>query len=76
MMSNQLKGSDLTRAMLERGDEEVWCAVCDESDRAALSYHCGDEFTAHIVSYHDGYFYCSGGTPWAYAVPVKLMAIA
>lgn len=35
-MSHELKGSDLTRAMLARGDENIWCAVCDESDDGSV----------------------------------------
>lgn len=74
-MNNGLKGSDLTRAMLARGDKEVWCAVCDESDEHAMMDHCGNDFTAYIVAYRKGYFYCSAGTPWTYAVPIKISAV-
>ena len=31
-MSNDLRGSDLARAMLERGHKKVWCAIDDDSD--------------------------------------------
>ncbi|CAN6960952.1 hypothetical protein [Psychrobacter immobilis] len=74
-MNNELKGSDLTRAMLTRGDKEIWCAVCDNSDEQAMMDHYGNDFTAYIVSYYDGYFYCSSGTPWGYAVPIKISAV-
>ncbi|WP_426138375.1 hypothetical protein [Psychrobacter sp. TWR1-1-1] len=49
-MNNELKGSDLTRAMLARGDKKVWCAVCDDSDEQAMMDHCGNDFTAYIVT--------------------------
>ena len=74
-MSNELKGSDLTRAMLARGDNNIWCAVCDENDEQAMRGHCGNDFTAYIVSFYNGCFYCSGGMPWHYAVPIKISAI-
>lgn len=74
-MNSELKGSDLTRAMLARGEKQIWCAVCDESDENAMMDHCGNDFTAYIVSYRDGYFYCSGGTAWAFAVPIKISAL-
>jgi len=74
-MHNGLKGSELTRAMLARGDSNIWCAVCDESDEQAMMDHCGNDFTAYIVSYSDGFFYCSAGTPWKCAVPIKICAV-
>lgn len=74
-MNNALKGSDLTREMLTRGDQRIWCAVCDENDEQAMMDHCGNDFTAYIVSFHDGYFYCSAGTPWRFAVPIKISEV-
>lgn len=74
-MNNELKGSDLTRAMLSRGDKKIWCAVCDDSDEQAMMDHYGNDFTAYIVSFCDGYFYCSSGMPWGYAVPIKVSAV-
>lgn len=56
MMNNDLKGSDLTRAMILRGDKQIWCAVCDESDELAMMDHCGNDFTAYIVSFSDVFF--------------------
>ncbi|BBI68397.1 hypothetical protein PKHYL_25880 [Psychrobacter sp. KH172YL61] len=55
-MNNELKGSDLTRAMLARGEKRVWCAVCDDSDEQAMMDHCGNDFTAYIVSFRNGSF--------------------
>ncbi|MGP9752278.1 MULTISPECIES: hypothetical protein [unclassified Psychrobacter] len=75
MMNNDLKGSDLTRAMILRGDKQIWCAVCDESDELAMMDHCGNDFTAYIVSFSDVFFYCSGGAPWSFAVPIKISAV-
>ncbi|MGP5338925.1 MULTISPECIES: hypothetical protein [Psychrobacter] len=74
-MNGELTGSDLTRALLKRSDKPIWCAVDDESDEQAMMDHDGNDFTAYIVSFKDGYFYCSCGTPWAYAVPVKISAL-
>ncbi|MDN3453575.1 MULTISPECIES: hypothetical protein [unclassified Psychrobacter] len=74
-MNNQLKGSDLTRALLARGDKKIWCAVCDDSDEQAMMDHGGNDFTAYIVSFHEGCFYCSAGMPWGYAVPIKVSAV-
>ena len=75
MMNNELKGSNLTRAMLARGDKKVWCAVCDDSDEQAMMDHCGNDFTAYIVSFRDGHFYCNAGMPWEFAVPIKIIAV-
>ncbi|MDE0490384.1 hypothetical protein NK638_02290 [Psychrobacter sp. A3] len=74
-MMNKLTGSELTRAMLARGDKDIWCAVCDESDERAMMDLYGNDFTVYIVAYRDGYFYCRSGTSWACAVPIKIAAI-
>lgn len=74
-MNNELKGSDLTRALLKRGNKRVWCAVDDESDEQAIKDHCGNDFTAYIVSFKNGCFYCSGGMSWLCAVPIKIVAV-
>ena len=74
-MNNELKGSDLTRALLKRGDKQIWCAVDDESDEQAMMDHCGNDFTAYIVSFKNGCFYCSGGMSWLFAVPIKIVAV-
>lgn len=74
-MNNELKGSDLTRAMLARGYQEIWCAVCDESDEQAMMDLYGNDFTAYIMSFHDGYFYCNAGTSWIFAVPIRISAV-
>ena len=74
-MGNELKGSDLVRAMLERGHKKIWCAIDDESDEQAMTAHDGNDFTAYIVSFKDGSFYCTGGMPWLYAVPIKISEV-
>ncbi len=71
-MNQELNGSDLTRAMLERGDKHIWCAVSDDSDAEALSDQVDNDFTARVVSFKDGNFYCTSGTTWAFAVPIKI----
>lgn len=71
-MSNKLAGSHLARAMLDRGDEQIWCAVSNDSDEHAMciTEHADYEFLTHIVSFDDG-FSCTEGVKWQYAVPVK-----
>lgn len=74
-MDNELRGSNLTRAMLDRGDIKVWCAIDDESDEQAMTNLSGNDFMAHIVAFEDGGFYCTGGMQWLYAVPIKIVPI-
>lgn len=68
-------GSDLTRAMLDRGDKQIWCAVDDHSDERAISDQIDNDFTARIVSFHDGNFFCTAGMRWLYAVPIKIVPL-
>ena len=49
-MNGEITGSDLTRALLERGDKQVWCAVDDESDEQAMMDHDGNDLPP--ISYH------------------------
>ena len=74
-MNNKLTGSDLTRAMLDRGDKQIWCAVDDDSDERAISDQIDNDFTARIVSFRDGKFFCTAGMTWLYAVPIKISAL-
>ena len=74
-MGNELRGSDLVRAMLKRGDKQVWCAIDDESDEQAMTDLNGNDFMAHIVSFKDGSFYCAGGMSWLCAVPIKISEV-
>lgn len=72
-MSNKLLGSELTRAMLERGDEQVWCAVSNESHEHAMATirNINGDFIVHIVGFEDGCFLCKESGTWKYAVPIK-----
>ena len=47
----------------------------DDSDEQAMMDHCGNDFTAYIVSFRNGSFYCSAGMPWSYAVPIKISVV-
>lgn len=72
-MNKELRGSDLTRAMLNRGDKQVWCATSNDSDKQAIAAINNKDYRAvnRIVSFNDGYFLCSTGNQWAYALPIK-----
>ena len=74
-MNNQLKGSDLTRAMLKNGHQNIGCAVDDESDERAITDHENNDFTARIMYFENGKFICTSGAPWTYAVPIKIVAL-
>lgn len=74
-MDKKLTGSDLTRAMLDRGDKQIWCAVDDDSDERAISDQIDNDFTARIVSFRDGKFFCTAGMTWLYAVPIKISVL-
>lgn len=74
-MIKEVRSSELTRAMLEDGHEEVWCAVDDSCDQDTMVNLANNDFTAHIVSYENGMFYCSAGMAWACAVPIKIVAM-
>ncbi len=74
-MDIMLKGSELTRAMLKAGHQEIWCAVDDSSDQEAMSNLTNNDFTARIESMKDDFFYCTGGMAWLCAVPIKIRAL-
>ena len=76
-MDNKLKGSDLTRAMLERGDDKVLCAVNNDSDEHAITNidNADYSFLKYIVSFNNSRFLCEEGTPWQYAVPVEKVEV-
>ena len=75
MLIEQLKGSALTRAMLKRGDKQVWCAVSDDSDEETMQYLTDNDFTAVIVSFNEDCFISTGGMEWAFATPIKIVAL-
>ncbi|WP_079691582.1 hypothetical protein [Psychrobacter sp. DAB_AL43B] len=72
-MSSKLIGSDLTRAMLERGDKQVWCAVSNESEQDAINTikNVDGRFIMHIVSFENECFLCEEEGTWKYAIPIK-----
>ena len=74
-MHRELRGSELTRTMLKCGYKKIWCAISDESDEQAIEENDGNDFTAYIVAFKDGYFYCTSGMQWLYAVPIKIEEI-
>lgn len=74
-MDIMLKGSELTIAMLQSGNQEIWCAVSDEGDENAMKDQVGNDFTSRIVGFEDDQFYCESGMSWKYAVPIKIVAL-
>lgn len=74
-ISTELTGSNLTRAMLNRSDQPVWCAVSDDSDEEAIQDLVNNDFTAFISSFNEYQFYSSSGVHWSFAVPIKVCAI-
>lgn len=72
-MHNTLAGNDLTHSMLERGKEEVWCAVSNDSNQHAMGTidNIDYDFLKHITSFENGLFVCENGSSWQYTVPVK-----
>lgn len=77
-MNNNLVGSDLARAMLNRGDKQVWCAVSNDSDGQALTTINEADYSCiyPIVTYTNDYFVCNEGKPWKYAVPVRRVELS
>lgn len=76
-MNNTLAGNDLTRSILERGKEEVWCAVSNHSnERAMITVNNADyDFLRFIISFEDGFFFSEEGSTWRYTVPIKTKAL-
>lgn len=75
-MITELTGSDLTQAILKRGDRIVWCAVSNSSDEHAMTaikngYY---ELLVPIVSFNNG-FVCREGNIWLHAIPVKKVEV-
>ncbi|MEN2752505.1 hypothetical protein AAIR29_12775 [Psychrobacter sp. FBL11] len=77
-MNNNLIGSDLARAMLRRGDKQIWCAVSNDSDEQALTAIHKDDYSGiyPIVTYKDDRFICSKGESWMHAVPVRRVELS
>ncbi|BBI68534.1 MULTISPECIES: hypothetical protein [Psychrobacter] len=74
-MDSGMVGSQLTRLMLENGHQEIWCAVSDVSDEDAMEDQVGNDFTACIVDFRDGQFYCTADNGWFHAVPIEVRAL-
>lgn len=75
MFDNELTGSHLARAMLDQGNEKVWCAVADNSDEEAIQGLANNDFTDVVVSFSESGFYCTSGIEWAFAVPIKITVL-
>lgn len=74
-MDSGMVGSKLTRSMLKNGHQEIWCAVSDVSDEDAMEDQVGNDFTACIVDFRDGQFYCTADNGWFHAVPIEVRAL-
>ena len=74
-MDKGLRGSDLARAMLKNSYRNIWGAVDDESDEQAMLDNDGNDFTAYIVAFKNGYFHSDGGVRWLCAVSIKIEEI-
>lgn len=72
-MNTKLVGSSLTREMLEHGDEQVWCAVSNESEAHAMSIIENSDYSSlvYITSFHDDEFICRAGKSCRFAIPVR-----
>ena len=72
-MNDELLVSDLTRAMLERGDEQVLCAVSNINPQQAISTieNEDSDFMTNVVAFENDRFLCEEGQVWQFAVPVK-----
>lgn len=73
-INTELTGSNLTRAMLNRSDQQVWCTVSDDSDEEAMQDLVNNDFTAFISSFNEYQFYSSSGVHWSFAVPIRIVA--
>lgn len=78
---NEIKGSDLTRAMLKKYEGGgVHCVISDESDEAALNWctyvNSPAGVTLIIKEDEDGTFVCKDGNKWKFAVPVDLIPLS
>lgn len=72
--TKELTGSELCKAMLERGDKYVMCGVSDVDDNDAEN-HEDDDFLAEAVTDFDDKDGLFGTTSmrWNYAVPINNM---
>ena len=72
-MSNKLSGSDLTRKILKHNNENVWCAVSNDSDKHAMTAinNMEHDILKYIACFDDSHFLCKDGKAWQYAIQVK-----
>ena len=63
----ELTGSDLCRAMLERGDKYVLCFVSDFSD----DYAANQAERINLITHTEGKSICAKSARWKYAVPIN-----
>ena len=72
-MNDVLLGNDLTYAMLERGNKQVWCAVSNISIEQAMSTisNVDKDFIKHIIAFENECFLDKEENTWKYAVPIK-----
>ena len=63
-LSSELTGSELCKAMLERGDKIVTCAVKNYEDEL-------DSYDAIIAVSSNGEYYESTSNLWSFAVPIN-----
>lgn len=61
-VAKDLTGSELCKAMLERGDKYVMCLVFDDTRNLDVTYV--------IRGYHDGYFHTKRNS-WENAIPIN-----
>lgn len=66
-LSSELTGSDLCRAMLERGDKYVLCFVSDFSDDCAVN----QSKMINLVTHKEGNSIFAKSARWKYAVPIN-----
>lgn len=62
----ELTGSDLCRAMLERGDKFILCSVDDRSDNDAIN-----DLEIQVVGYISNREFVTQTDGWKYAVPIN-----
>ena len=65
-LSSELTGSDLCRAMLERGDKFILCSVDDCSDNDAIN-----DLEIQVVGYISNREFVTQADGWKYAVPIN-----
>lgn len=70
-LSSELTGSDLTRAMLARGDRLITCLISNESDGEAIKGGLVHAAIITDVGSLKGRFVTLSGNFWSFAVPIN-----